>query len=85
MLEKVERTARTHYSAQFRKGKTRIGDRAQRERRKGPITAGIAKGDGLAVEAYLLTGIDEAEIRRAASRRATWAGSTAKTISTVDG
>ncbi len=54
VLKKVERTTRTHYSAQFRQGKARIGDRAQCERRKGRITAGIAKGDGLAVEAYML-------------------------------
>ena len=54
MLEKVEHTSPTHYSAQFRQGAARIGDRAQCERRKGRITAGIAKGDGLAVEAYML-------------------------------
>lgn len=56
VLEKVERAARTHHSTQFREGKSSIGNRAQRERREGGITAGVTEGDGLAVEADMLDG-----------------------------
>ena len=54
MLEKVECTAGTHHSAQFREGTSRIGDRAQCERREGGITAGVIDRDRLAVEADML-------------------------------
>ncbi len=56
MLEKMERTAGTHDSAQFGEGKAGIGDGAQSERRQGCITAGVIEGDGLAVETDMLDG-----------------------------
>jgi hypothetical protein len=54
VLEKVERTAGTQYTAQFGEGAAGIGDRAQGERRQGCVTAGIAEGDGLAVKTHVL-------------------------------
>ena len=54
VLEKVERAARMHHSPQFRQGKSSIGNRAQRERREGAVTAGVIEWDGLAVEADML-------------------------------